>query len=154
MSLSSSAAAKLRASITSNAAVSSQLAQADWPGIANFYNVTNAAILWRKDLSIQDFVGGFVWAEVSTFTSDQTQRLTILTQPPFVDATNANIRNGFASVFTASAAPSTQAALLALAQRPATRFEALFTTAAGLATVSSQYGVVLSNTDVQSAMGA
>lgn len=155
MALTSSVAATLRSAVTSDANISTQVAQANWPDIANYYNATVSTILWRKDISIQDFVGSFVWSEISSFTVDQSQRLAILTQTPFVDATNSNIRQGFASVLTSSNAPQTQAALIALGKRNSTRFEALFTTAAGSsAAVSSQYGTVLIPLDVQSAMGA
>ena len=80
-------------------------------------------------------------------TPQHQAMLSLLLLPGVVDATSANVRADFSAIFSAGLSLT---ALSAMAQRTATRLEALFTTSA----ISSVYGYTLTASDVQKAMGA
>ena len=67
-----------------------------------------------------------------------------MAQGEYIDATNANIRAGFVSIFGAGATVNN---LTAIAQRVATNFEFLFTTS----NVSSVYNYILTDDDIREA---
>jgi hypothetical protein len=149
MPLTSTQAAVLRAAVTSDASVSSFVAQANWPAIAANYNGNTTTVIWRANVTPNELLATFVGSEVIARPSTALQLQQMLLQAPVLDATNSNVRAQFSAIFPSSSASSTLANLIAVSQRVATKYENLFVTAQ----VSSVFGYVLSTIDVQSAMG-
>ena len=114
--------------------------------IANYYNGASATEIWNPSISIAQLNDAIVWSEFAGLTVALQNTYMAMTTGTSVDATNANIRNGFSTIFTGK---TTLTNLIALAQRLATVFEALFTTA----NVCSLYGYNVSVQDVIAAMG-
>lgn len=121
--------------------------------IAAAYNVNSspAVNVWKPSIPVGQLANVIDWtASVDGFLSltvSKQNAYFALTQGGIVDATQANIRNGFSAIFTATIAN----ALAAIAQRIGTRFEVLFSTVSGAANVSTKYGQMLSYQDVLAA---
>ena len=166
MSLTSSQAAALKASASSDATVTSFIARSDWFSVALNYNGPTTTKVWRPDFTITEMVNGSVlgpgidWTEYAAINSDQKQQYLSLTQSDTLDLTKGNVRIAIGQVFpavssaSAVAAPSTRANLLNISARFGTKYETLssFTVSAGANSVTSVYGYVLQPGDVQQAM--
>lgn len=124
------------------------VAAANWPAITSAYNAPSspAVTVWRADIPIAQIVANITYSELVALTSVKQFALQVLLQPGVVDASSANVRAAFSAIFGAS---TTLTALTALAQRTATRLEALFTTSG----VSAVYAYSLTGPDVATAMG-
>lgn len=107
-----------------------------------------AVSVWRNDIAPREVASAVVQSEWVVVTAIKQNGLLLMTQGDRIDATQANVRNGFASIFATGA---TLTALTALAQRSATRFEAMFLTVAGAANTSSVFGQTISPQDVETA---
>lgn len=144
--LTASQFATLKSDIQANFAA--QVAAADWPSIATAYNQPSspAVTVWRADIKPSEIVAAIAGSEFVALTALKQSLLSLLLMPGVVDASSANIRADFSAIFPSSASLT---ALTAIAQRTATRLEALFTTAQ----VSAVYGYALTADDVQQSMG-
>ena len=157
MSLTSAQQLALRTSVKAHAADSVATAYAghDLATIAAFYNSTAspATILWRSDIKAAELAGAIVMSEFTALTALQQGGMALLLQlgSGALDATNANVRASFSSLFTGK---TTLTNLTAVAQRSATYYEALsgFLTLVSGANVCSVFGYVLSTTDVRDAL--
>ena len=131
--------------------------QNGWQQIADAMNADSspAVNLWKKDSAAVDLLGALLASDISGVTANYIAYLQILCGVPTVDATNANVRSNFTTIFTGK---QTLTNLIAASSRVATRFEALadFTTAAtppaGYVT-SSVYGYRVTAKDVAVATG-
>lgn len=141
--------AALKTDIQGQAALTSAVAAQDWVTVANFYNTATATQLWRPNVGSQEIIGAANWTAFATCTVQQQNTFLAMLLNPTVDATKANIRAGFAAVFTVAA---DQNALSAIAQRAATRLEVLFGSG-GPPIVSAVFGYTIPATEVQKAMG-
>lgn len=143
----------LKTNIQGQGTLAAAVAAADWFTVAAFYNAGSGVQVWLPVVSVDALKNAIDWtaAAGSGFQQlNQAQRDTYsaLTQGSSVDATQANIRAGFASIFSASIAT----ALALLSQRQGTRLEILFSVA-GPPNVSNVFGQRLTADDVQKAMG-
>jgi len=118
--------------------------------MADFYNqpASPQVFLWRPDVPIRDLVNAIIFSELEAATVAKRDVWSTLIGGDTIDATKANIRAGFALVFAGTPGSVSVTNLTAAAQRPATRFEALFT--AG--NVSSVFGQSLSGDDIIAAL--
>jgi len=148
MSLTSSQAATLKAAITSDAAMSSAVAAANWFSIAGNYNVLTTNVIWRADVTPGQVQSAIAGSEAVKQSAQQLQLAQLLLTSPLIDASNSTVRAQFGAIFPASSAVSTNAALIVMAQRFSTKFEQLF----AASQVTTVYGYVLSPADVQQAM--
>ena len=98
----------------------------DHGAISAYYNGVDTGFYWRSAISIGELNTAIVWSEFLLLTQAQRDAYTALTQAGSVDATSANVRNGFSAVFGAS---SSFTNLTAVAKKTPTKLEALFTTA-------------------------
>jgi len=132
------------------AALGPWLLAQDYPAIANWYNAlaSPAVNLWRPHIPVSELNTAIVWADFVALTLGKQNAYFAMTQDGWIDATSANIRTGFGAVF----AGASQTNLVALAQRGGTRFEVLFSTVAGAASVSTMFGQSLSGDEVQRAV--
>jgi len=103
--------------------------------------------LWRPDVSPGEVAKSVTMSEYVALTAVKQNGLLLLTQGSFVDATQATVRADFSTIFAAGA---TLTALTAVAQRPGTRFEVIFSSG-GPPAVSTMYGVQVSYQDVMAA---
>jgi hypothetical protein len=125
----------------------SHISESNYSVLAEFYNSpTNPGQnIWKPDLKVSDLPPAIVMSAFVGLTAVKQNGYFVLTQGEYVDATNANIRTGFVTIFGAGSATTTN--LTALAQRFATNFEFLFTTA----NVSSVYNYILTEDDIREA---
>lgn len=138
----------LAAAINGDGTLAGAVAAKDWYTIAVAFNaLSNPPVsIWRPSVTVQELNTAVDWSAFAVLTVAKQNTYFAMITPGFIDATSANIRGGFNTVFGAGA---TLTALSALAQRTATRFEALFSTS----NVSDVFGQTLSAGDVQKAMG-
>lgn len=113
--------------------------------LAQYLNATSnpAVSIWKPDVSPSAMAAAVDWTAYAALTAAKQNAYLALTQGP-VDATSASVRSAFSSIFGAGA---TLTALSALAQRTASRLEAVFTTS----NVCSVYGQMVGYQDVQQA---
>jgi len=143
-------AAALKAAMLADTTVQAMVGQDQ--NVANYYNAASATAIWRNNIDVQEIINT-VTATAGVLvglTAAKSQALLVVTQAPVIDATQAGIRQAFSDIFTGTAV---LAALTALAQRMATRYEALaaFITAAAPANLSSVVGYQVSDLDVNQA---
>lgn len=136
-----------KTAILANAALASARAAGDHGAITAHYNANNGGAIWRPDLSTAELNTAIVWSEFAALTTGLQNTYLAVIAPGTVDATSANVRGAFTTVFAANTV--SLANLVTLAQRQPTRFEALFTTAQ----VSTMYGQSVSVADVTAALG-
>jgi hypothetical protein len=129
MNLTSAQRTTLAADINGQASLAAARTTHDAPAVAAFYAGTGAVNVWRNDVSVASVIAVIGMSEFVGLTAIKQNGLILLTQAPVVDATQATVRAGFASIFAAGA---TLTALNALAIRAATKFEALFTNGAAV----------------------
>lgn len=89
-------------------------------GIANVLNGLAPGgphSVWRPNILASELLGGVVWSEVQAFTAVKWSAITAMLSTGTVDATNPNIRDFFAGVF--SGANATVANMTAVAKVPA-----------------------------------
>lgn len=103
-------------------------------------------LIWRPNIPVAELLTGVVWSAFVALTPQVQAAWAALTAGGTVDSTNANIRAGFVTVF--GAASATVANLAAIAQRPASRLEAIFSSGG----VSTQYGATIHVADLIGAM--
>lgn len=103
-------------------------------------------LIWRPDIPVAELLTGVVWSAFVSLTPQVQAAWAALTAGGTVDSTNDNVRAGFVTVFGTGSQTVTN--LAAIAQRPASRLEAIFT-AAG---VSAQYGTTIQVADLIGAM--
>lgn len=146
--LTTSQLATLKTDISGQPALTAAVAAKDWPTVAAFYAEPSSptVTIWRADVRPAEIVAAITGSEFVALTALKQSLLSLLLMPGVVDATSPNVRADFSAIF---ASGSSLTALSALAQRTATRLEALFTTAQ----VSAVYGYTLTAADVQMAMG-
>lgn len=117
--------------------------------MSNFYNALAApqVMLWRPKIEVAELLGAVDWAEFVNAGISNQNAWFALTQGEYIDATQARIRAGFASVFGGGSTSVSN--LAAIAQRPATRLEALFTTN----NVCAIFGQLCSSTLISDVLG-
>lgn len=103
--------------------------------------------LWRPDIQPTEVAAKITFSAFVALTAIRQNGLILMTQGP-INATEPTVRTGFSDIFGAGA---TLTALTALAQRPGTRFEVIFSAASGAANVSTFYGVAVNYQDVMAA---
>jgi hypothetical protein len=116
--------------------------------IAAYYAAAGTGNVWRPSISTSELNTAIVWSEFAALTALLQNTYLALIAPGYVDATSANVRAAFATIF--GAATTSRPNLTAIAQRPASRFEALFTTSQ----VCSLFGATPSVEDVVAALGS
>lgn len=129
------------------AALGAFLAAADWPSVAIYYNGPSGSNVWRPSIPVADLSRNIIGSAFDALTVGKQNGYLAMTQGGFVNATFLNIRNWFSDIFGAGSATLT--ALTAEAQRPATRFELLFSTVAAPANVTSVFGQAVTHEDCQ-----
>lgn len=108
-------------------------------------------LIWRKTVSGQDIVSAVSAEEVSAL-SGAKMNVWMGYLNAGVDATQTNVRHGLRTVVFGESSQS-WLALLALLRRPATRLEAMFSTAADEGRVTELDGARLNPGDIPTALG-
>ena len=148
-------AATLKTNITANLAtvfngrtIQQWLDIYDLETIAAFYNSPQSpqVDLWRPDIKVSEVSPQIVMSDYVALTAIRQNGYLALTQGDIIDATKANIRAGFGSIF--GAASVTTSNLTALAKKPATKFENLYT----VSNVCSLYNYVVGYQDILQAI--
>jgi hypothetical protein len=138
--------ASLKTAVQGDANLAAARGAGDHGAIAAYYNAAGSGTIWRPSISVAELNTAIDWAAFAALTALKQATYQAMTQGGFVDATSANVRNGFNAVFGAGA---TLTALTNLAQRVPTRFEALF----AASQVSAVYGQQVSVSDIALALG-
>ena len=118
--------------------------------MAEWINGPTALDVWKPRVTITELLSAVVWADFIALPAEKRDAWFALTQggAEGVDATVESIRAGFVSIF--GGASATVANLVAVAQRKATRYEAMYTTSG----VCSVFGRRVSNEDIVQALAA
>jgi hypothetical protein len=151
MSLTTAQNTTLQTDINAQGSLVIARAAHDAPAVANFYNALSATAIWRSDLTNSQVVAACVMTEVVALNTTAGAQLAFQTliHPPIVDATSANVRAAFSTLFSGK---TTLTNLTAVAQRLGTRLEVLLG-AGGPPAVSQVFGYLLQPADVAIAMG-
>jgi hypothetical protein len=120
------------------------IAESNYNVLADFYNTATNQNIWKPDLKVNELSSAIIMSAFVGLTAVKQNGYFVLTQGEYIDATNANIRAGFTTIFGAG---TTLNNLTALAQRFATNFEFLFTSN----NVSSVYNYILTYEDIEQA---
>lgn len=115
--------------------------------LAEYLNTVpeSPSMIWKPSVSVPEMNSVIDWAAFSALTVAKQVTYQAMTQGGSVDATSSSVRGGFVTVF---GNPSTTlTALTTLAQRAATRAEAIFTTG----NVCALFGLSVSGSEVAQA---
>lgn len=117
-------------------------------GIARYYNsvAVPKVDIWKPDLTIDEITNVIVMSDFIAITAARREAWMAMSQATFINATLAQVRANFVSIFGNNTA--TTNAVTAIAKRPATRFEALFITGEA----SSRYGYQVVAEDIETAI--
>jgi hypothetical protein len=133
----------LKADIATNQ--SANQAAGNHGAIAAYYNTSaGSGFMWRPNISAQEVSNAIVYSEFVALTVSQQNTYGVMVKSGTIDATSANIRSGFSSVFTGT----TLSNLTALAQKVPTHFEALF----NVTNVCPVFGQTVSANDIADAI--
>lgn len=135
-----------KAAINGDSNLTALLTAGDQGGIAAYYNTPSGAMVWKPVITIQLLNTAIVWSEFIVLTALKQNAYFAMTSTN-IDATSANIRAGFSSVFGAS---TTLNNLTAIAQRQGTRFENLF--ASGNVVPNGLFGLNVQPQDIADAL--
>jgi hypothetical protein len=144
MSLTPTQLATLKSAMLADANLTAFVAAGNDGAIAAYYNATGAGNLWRPIITVSELNTAIVWSEFAGLTVALQNTYLAMVVVGSVDATNVNIRNGFSTVFTGKTSLTN---LSALAQRVATRLEALY----AVANVCPIFGYVISVAEINQA---
>jgi hypothetical protein len=138
--------ATFKAAILADPNLAAARAAGDHGAIATYYNANGTGFVWRPSVPVSEVNTAIVWSEFAVLSALLQTTYMAMIQGG-LDATSANMRGGFTTVF--GPATASRANLTALAQRTPTRFEALFTAS----NVSTVFGYVVTAADVAEALG-
>lgn len=134
-----------KAAILADANLVAARAAGDMGAMATYYNAAGTGTIWRPSISVAELNTAIVWSEFIALTQGQRDAYRALISGA-IDATNANVRAGFAAIFSGQSLTN----LSALAQRVPTRFEQLFV----VSQVTPVFGQTVSVADVAAALGS
>jgi hypothetical protein len=117
--------------------------------VADYYNAPSSPVvaIWRSDIRGVEIVSAITMTEFAALTALKQTCLTFMMEPNVIDATSANVRSAFNTIFGAGAS---LAALTAVAQRTGTRLEVLFS-AGGPPATTTMYAHILTDVEVNAA---
>ena len=121
--------------------------------LAEYYDVeaSPAVVLWRPNIPNTDLTAGIIMSEFISLSQGRRDGWSVMTFPELIDATDAQIRSNFVDLFGGGQAPGTIAALTAIAQRNASRGEALYAVSAGSANNSPIFGSPITSQNIAEA---
>lgn len=134
--------------VTGGETIAQHLAKSQWQKIADYYNTAASpqVDLWKPDVLVTDLARAVLMSEFVALTVQRQNGYFVLTQGTYIDASDANIRTSFSTIF--GGASATLTSLTAIAKKAATNFEALFVSGS----ISSAYKIVVTSEDVRQAM--
>ena len=135
-----------KAAILAEPNVAAARASQSHGAIAAYYNGPGTGLIWRPAITVAELNTAIVWSEFIALTQGQRDAYAALISGATVDATNANVRAGFSTIFAGTSITN----LTALAQRVPTVFEQLFSSGG----VSTMFGYQVSVADVVQALGS
>ena len=150
--------ATLKTDILAQGTLAAAVAAHNWTPVMDFYNAASATNVWLPAVRVEVLADAIDWTTTAVaggnggfqqLPAAARDAYFALTQGGEVDATQANVRNGFGSIFPANVA----SALAAVSQRVGTRLEVLLSTPAGSAVVTQALGVGVTAQDVATALG-
>lgn len=152
MSLTTAQLATLATDIGNQASLATARTAKDATLIPAFYNALSspAVAMWRSNVGNSEIASSIVASAYIALTALQQKALDLYMGPDACDASSANVRAGFSSIFGAGSATLTN--LTAVSQRTATRLEVLLG-AGGPPIVSAAFNYTLTAADVRQAMG-
>jgi hypothetical protein len=136
--------ATLKADMQTNQAAN--LAAGNYRLVADYYNAPGTGLIWRPVITVEELNTAISWAEFAAVPVARQNTYLAMISPGFIDATSANIRAGFGTVFSAGGASNPQ--LTTLAQQTPTRLEQLFSTG----NISAVFGYRCTVNDVMNAL--
>jgi hypothetical protein len=143
--------ATLKTAILAEPSLSTAVATADDQAIANWFNEPSspAVAVWKPVVDIQALNSAIAWADMVVLTQEKQLTYQSMIWANQVDMTDNQVRQGLKAVF--GAASTSYTAIVAIGQRTATRYEALFSSGAG-PKVSTVFGEALTPQAVSTAL--
>jgi hypothetical protein len=156
MALTTAQLQALKAEILADAALNAQPNNSDGAFfIAAELNklASPAFIVWRTNVPTADIKKAVVWTEYIARSQGERDAFVLINSNFIVNAADANVRQGFADIFSGVTGATTRANLTALAKRSATRAEKVLATGTGTDATPAVMGFEgeLSYQDVQAA---
>lgn len=139
MALTASQLATLKAAVIADATAGPLRSSGDAASLQAWCNGPGTGTIWRPAIPAAELNTAIVWSAFIALPVATQQGYFAMLQAGSIDATSANVRAGFSSIFSGQSLTN----LTAIAQRVPTRFEALFTTSQ----VCSCFGQVVSAAD-------
>ncbi len=156
MALTAAQLSALKAAIQADPYAAPLAASGSVGAVAQYLNGTPTStaptLLWRKEVTGAELFHALYAPDVLTLTAPQLAVLQLAGLAGTVDFSNPNIQAGLGRLFGPQS--TTAANIAALAVRAATRFEAIFATAQGQASVTPVYGQQVDAPTIQQAMGS
>jgi hypothetical protein len=122
----------------------------DWYSVAQWYNqLAGGSTVWRPNIPTNELKKGLVGSAFSALTVQKQNSYFALVSGDSVDATVDSIRAWFQEIFGAG---MTTTNLTAIAQKPATKFEMLFSVVAAPSHTTTVFGHGVTAEEVQHAM--
>lgn len=148
MALDSTQLTIFKAAILSDPALIPDVSAGNTGAIAAYYNVNSTGNIWKPRINTTELNTAVDWTEFRVLSAQLQNTYMTMINPGFLDATSPLIRGGITTCFTAGTATRTN--LTNIAQRPPTRFEALFVSASA----SAIFGQLCTNELVIQALGS
>jgi hypothetical protein len=128
MNLTAAQQTTLKTDANGQGTLTAAIAAHNWTPCVAFYNANGPTAVWRNNVRNSEVVANIVASAYIALTALQQKALDLYIGPDIVDATSANVRAGFSSIFGAGA---TLTNLTAVAQRTGTRLEILLASVVG-----------------------
>lgn len=133
MNLTNAQITTLKADMQSNPALTAYFTAANSQAIADYYNTASTFIVWRTDVTPTEIMNNsaFSWSAVAGLVAGNARIWEWMTRMDYLNASNSNIRNAFATAFSGQTAMLN--GITTLCQRAASNLEKLFSTGTGTA---------------------
>lgn len=101
--------------------------------IKDAYNLdaVPAFVVWKTAVPTSDVKKAVIWTEFIGRSDNEQRAFTFMLSNGFINAADANVRQGINDCFSGPSGQGTRAALIAIAKRNATRAEKLFASGTG-----------------------
>lgn len=136
---------KLNTVIANGKTMGILIAESNFVAIAAYYNGNSAVTIYRKNIDPKELSPCLVMTEFIALTAAKQNGWFALVNSGSIDATNATVRANFTTLFTSGTSLTN---LNNVAQRLATIYESLFV----LNSVSSEFGITVTDQDIVNAL--
>ena len=153
MALTATQLATLKAAIQADATAAAYWTAGQTSPLVEYLNsppATEPTLLWRENVTARELFHALYGPDVLSLSAQQLAILQLAGIAGSVDFSSINIESGLGQLF--GPLSTTAANIAKLAVRPATRFEALYASTQGKASITAVYGHSVDIPTIQQAM--